>query len=210
MTEKDSAIGAAGKARFVAYTCVCVLREVLLAMDRLTTERLVLRPWRPTDLEAFAALNADPRVMEFYPATLTRPEAEAVFRKLEQRLGQHGLCKWAVELKETQAFIGSVGLNVPDYPLPFSPCVEVGWKLAFDYWGHGYAQEGARAAVSYGFEKLRLAEIVAFTSAINERSRKVMERIGMTYDPDSDFDHPHVAEGHRLRRHVLYRKRRDV
>lgn len=178
-------------------------------MERLTTERLILRPWRPSDLEPFAALNADPRVMEFYPATLSRSETEAMLRKLEQR-AQHGVCKWAVELKETHAFIGSIGLNVPDYQLPFSPCVEVGWRLAFDYWGNGYAQEGARAALAFGFEELKLAEIVAFTSVINVRSRKVMERIDMIYDAQGDFDHPHVPEGHRLRRHVLHRKRRNA
>jgi RimJ/RimL family protein N-acetyltransferase len=148
--------------------------------------------------------------MEFYPATLTRSETEAMIQTIEERISRHGFGLWAVELKETHAFIGSIGLNVPGYLLPFSPCVEVGWKLACNYWGNGYAQEGARAALAFGFEVMNLKEIVAFTAVINHRSRKVMERIGMVYDAQGDFDHPHVAQHHPLRRHVLYRKLRNL
>jgi RimJ/RimL family protein N-acetyltransferase len=103
-------------------------------------------------------------------------------------------------------FIGFIGLNVPGYPLPFSPCVEIGWRLAFDYWGNGYAQEGARAVLAFGLEKLNLKEIVSYTTVGNIRSRRVMERIGMTYDVQGDFDHPELPKDHPLRRHVLYRK----
>jgi RimJ/RimL family protein N-acetyltransferase len=172
------------------------------------TERLILRRWRSDDVEPFAAMNADPRVMEFYPKTLSRPETEAMIATIEQRIERDGFGMWATELKQTGALIGFIGLNVPSYPLPFSPCVETGWRLAFDQWGKGYAQEGARAALAFGFEKAGLAEIVAFTAVINVRSRRVMEGVGMTYDPAGDFDHPHVPEGDRLRRHVLYRRRR--
>jgi RimJ/RimL family protein N-acetyltransferase len=167
---------------------------------------LVLRRWQPGDIEPFASLNADPRVMEFFPATLSRSESEAMILEIEKRIDKLGAGLWAVELKENKEFIGFIGLNVPDYPLPFSPCVEIGWRLAFDYWGKGYAQEGARASLAFGFEQLGLREIVSFTTAGNLRSRRVMERIGMTYDPSGDFDHPRLPERHPLLRHVLYRK----
>lgn len=174
------------------------------------TDRLILRRWQSTDVEPFASLNADPRVMEFFPASLSGAETEAMIKTIEERIDQHGFGLWATELKEAQDFIGFIGLNVPGYPLPFSPCVEIGWRLAFNYWGKGYAQEGARAALSFGFEKVRLDEIVSFTTVNNLRSRRVMERISMTYDEHGDFDHPRLPEHHPLRRHVLYRKLRSA
>jgi RimJ/RimL family protein N-acetyltransferase len=173
------------------------------------TDRLILRRWRPSDVDPFLSLNADPHVMEFFRATLTRPETEAMILEIEKRMDQQGAGLWATELKENKQFIGFIGLNVPGYALPFSPCVEIGWRLAFDYWHRGYAQEGARAALAFGFEKLRLREIVSFTTPNNLRSRRVMEAIGMTYDPQGDFDHPQMPESHPLRRHVLYRKACD-
>lgn len=173
------------------------------------TDRLILRRWQPSDLVPFANLNADPRVMEFFPATLSRSETEAMTSKIEARMGQQGFGLWAAEVKRTKDFIGFIGLDVPGYPLPFSPCVEIGWRLAFDYWGNGYAQEGARAAFVFGFEKLHLREIVSFTTAGNLRSRRVMERIGMTYDAKGDFDHPQLPKDHPLVKHVLYRKIAD-
>ena len=169
------------------------------------TGRLVLRRWQSSDVEPFAALNADPRVMEFFPATLSRAQTEAMVATIEKNIDQHGFGIWAVELKRTRDFIGFIGLDVPGYALPFSPCVEIGWRLAFNHWGNGYAQEGARAALTFGFEKMRLEEIVSFTTVANLRSRRVMERIGMIYDARDDFDHPKLPEGHPLRRHVLYR-----
>lgn len=126
--------------------------------------------------------------------------------KIEERMRQQGFGLWATEVKRTKDFIGYIGLNVPIYPLPFSPCVEIGWRLAFEYWGNGYAQEGARAALAFGFEKLLLKEIVSFTTVGNLRSRRVMERIGMTHDAEGDFDHPRLPKDHPLIRHVLYRK----
>jgi ribosomal-protein-alanine N-acetyltransferase len=172
------------------------------------TERLIFRRWRSDDLEPFAAMNADPHVMEFYPKALNRAETEAMVATIEQRIERDGFGMWAAELKQSRQLIGFIGLNVPGYPLPFSPCVEIGWRLAFDHWGNGYAQEGARAVLAFGFDKAGLAEIVAFTAAINMRSRRVMDKIGMTYDSAADFDHPHVLENDRLRRHVLYRRQR--
>ena len=174
------------------------------------TDRLILRRWKSSDVEPFVSLNADPRVMEFFPATLSRSETEAMISQIEERIRQQGFGLWAAEAKVTKGFIGFIGLDVPGYPLPFSPCVEVGWRLAFDYWGKGYAQEGARAVLAFGFEKLHLKEIVSFTTVRNFRSRHVMERIGMTYDVQADFDHPQLPKDHPLRRHVLYRKLRSI
>ena len=170
------------------------------------TARLILRRWNSSDTEPFAKLNADPRVMEFYPKTLDRLETEAIIAKIEEKFEQQGFGFWAAELKNPKTFIGFIGLNVPGYPLPFSPCTEIGWRLAFDYWGRGYAQECARGVLTYAFEKLGLKEIVAFTAVNNLRSRRVMERIGMAYDSQGDFDHPDFDANHPLRRHVLYRK----
>jgi len=112
------------------------------------TDRLILRRWHSSDVEPFVSLNADPRVMEFFPATLTRAETETMIATIEQRISQHGFGFWATEIKSIKTFIGFIGLNVPANPLPFSPCTEIGWRLAFDYWGRGYAQEGARAALT--------------------------------------------------------------
>src|SRR5271165_6006593 len=165
------------------------------------TDRMILRRWQPSDLELFVNLNADPRVMEFFPATLSRSETEAMTSKIEERMRQQGFGLWAAEVKRTNDFIGFIGLNVPGYSLPFSPCVEIGWRLAFDHWGNGYAQEGARAAMAFGFDIFGLKEIVSFTTVGNLRSRHVMERIGMTYDPKDDFEHPNLPEHHSLRKH---------
>ena len=173
------------------------------------TNRLVLRRWQSGDVAPFASLNADPRVMEFFPATLSRAESEAIISKIEERISQHGFGLWAAELKGAKDFIGFIGLNVPGYALPFSPCVEIGWRLACDHWGKGYAQEGARAALAFGFEKMRLEGIVSFTTVGNLRSRRVMERIGMTRDAEGDFDHPQLPKDHPLIKHVLYRKLKD-
>src|ERR1700691_5977229 len=127
------------------------------------TGRLILRRWRASDLEPFVTLNADPRVMEFFPETLNRTETEAMFTTIEEKIARYGFGLWATELKRENSFIGFIGLNVPADALPFSPCVEIGWRLAFEHWGKGYAQEGSRAVLTFGFEKLCLNEIVSFT-----------------------------------------------
>jgi 3-dehydroquinate dehydratase / shikimate dehydrogenase len=171
---------------------------------KLRTERLLLRPWREGDRDAFAALNADPRVMEWFPATLTRARSDAVADAIEARLGDQGWGLWAVELPGVADFIGFIGLNPADEELG-RPAVEVGWRLAAEHWGRGYAPEGAIAALRHGFEALGLEEIVSFTAVGNLKSRRVMEKIGMTHDGADDFDHPRIAEGSPLRRHVLYR-----
>jgi RimJ/RimL family protein N-acetyltransferase len=171
----------------------------------LETLRVVLRDWREEDLGPFAALNADPRVMEFFPRPLERTESDALAARLGDRLRQDGFGFWALERKEDGAFLGFTGLNRPAFTAPFTPCVEIGWRLAHRHWGQGYATEAARAALARGFGGLGLSEIVAFAVPANRRSRAVMERLGMRRDPAADFDHPALPEGHGLRRHVLYR-----
>ncbi|MDR3771735.1 MAG: GNAT family N-acetyltransferase, partial [Terracidiphilus sp.] len=153
----------------------------------------------------FQALNADPRVMEFFPALATAEETAQMIERIEQHFDRYGFGLFAAELIETQAFIGFVGLNVPGFDAPFMPAVEIGWRLACDHWGKGLASEGAQAVVRYAFETLRLPGLVSFTSTGNLRSRRVMEKIGMAHDPADDFDHPRLPEAHPLRRHVLYR-----
>lgn len=170
----------------------------------LETARLLLRHWRESDREPFAAMNADPAVMEFFPALQSRAASDASIDAWQTQLEGRGWSNWAVELRSTRQFIGFVGLSVPRRSLPFSPCVEVGWRLARAYWGRGYATEAARAALRVGFERLALHEIVSFTSVLNVRSRAVMERIGMR-DTHEDFEHPAVPERSPLRAHCLYR-----
>ena len=176
----------------------------------LATGRLLLRTWRESDLAPFAALNADPRVMEFFPKLLTREESDRRVDQIKDHLDRHGFGLWAVEVKGVADFIGFVGLNVPTFIAHFTPCVEIGWRLARAQWGKGYASEGARAALAFGFDRLGLAEIVSFTAVSNLRSRRVMERIGMQHRAAEDFDHPKLPEGHKLRRHVLYRITREA
>jgi RimJ/RimL family protein N-acetyltransferase len=171
----------------------------------LATARLTLRRWRTSDRAPFQTLNADPRVMEFFPALLTPQESDDLIARIEQHFDQHGFGVYAAELVETQAFIGFIGLNIPSFEAPFMPAVEIGWRLAHGYWGRGLATEGARAVVQYAFETLQLPSLVSFTVPANLRSRRVMEKIGMVHNPDDDFDHPSLPEGHPMRRHVLYR-----
>jgi len=175
----------------------------------LETERLRLRRWKAEDCEPFARLNADARVMEFFSKTATREASDAMAERIERGFAQHGFGLYALELRETGEFIGFTGLAVPEFDAPFMPSVEIGWRLAFEHWGRGLATEAARAALRYGFEELGLTEIVAFTVPANKRSWRVMEKIGMTHDPRGDFDHPKVPEGSALKRHVLYRARKN-
>jgi len=171
----------------------------------LRTSRLLLRRWRDDDREPFAALNADPTVMEHFPAPLRREESDALADRIQSGLEERGWGLWAVEVPGTASFVGFVGLNPATFDAPFTPAVEVGWRLAREHWGRGYATEGARSALDVGFDALALDEIVSFTTHGNTRSRQVMERLGMRHDPADDFDHPNVPAGDPLRRHVLYR-----
>jgi RimJ/RimL family protein N-acetyltransferase len=146
--------------------------------------------------------------MEFFPGPLDRAESDALAGRIRDHLARHGFGLWAVEARGVADFIGFVGLSVPSFQAPFTPCVEIGWRLAHEHWGRGYATEAARAALAFGFRDLALEEIVSFTVPMNRRSRRVMERLGMTRSAADDFEHPALPEGHALRPHVLYRLRR--
>jgi RimJ/RimL family protein N-acetyltransferase len=173
----------------------------------LATERLRLRPWCEEDLAPFCAMSADPVVMEFL-SPLAGPCACRVWaERLKAHWREHGFGRWVVELPGEADFIGVVGLACVPYQAHFTPAVEVAWRLARAYWGRGYATEAARMALDYGFQIVDLLEIVAVTVPANLRSRRVMERLGMSRDPADDYNHPSVPDGP-LRRHVLYRLRR--
>lgn len=171
----------------------------------LRTKRLLLRRWRCEDREPFAKLNADERVVEFLPGPLTRAESDERAKQIEAHFAEHGFGLWAVEVAGAAPFVGFVGLSIPRFEAPFMPCVEIGWRLAAEHWGRGFATEGARAALAFGFQWLLLSEIVSYTVPDNVRSRRVMEKIGMTHHLAEDFDHPLLPAGHHLRRHVMYR-----
>lgn len=174
-------------------------------MAELRTERLLLRQWKDADLDQWAELNADPEVMEHFVAVLSREESDAQAERFRGLIAAHGWGLWAAEAPGVTPFIGFVGLSRTEFDAPFTPAVEVGWRLARRWWGHGYASEGARAALGFAFGELGLEEVVSFTAPGNVRSQSVMRRIGMTRDPGDDFDHPNVPENHPIRRHVLYR-----
>ncbi|WP_374309067.1 GNAT family N-acetyltransferase [Dongia sp.] len=173
----------------------------------LTTERLVLRPWRETDKVPFAALNNDPRVYATLAGPMSRDDSDAFADRIAAHIAEHRWGLWAVEVPGVADFIGFTGLSRPRFEAHFTPCVEIGWRLAFDHWGRGFATEAARAVLDFGFGTLKLPEIVSFTTVGNKRSRAVMARLGFTHDARDDFEHPMLAVDHPLRRHVLYRKR---
>ena len=162
------------------------------------TPRLILRPWRESDREPLARINADPRVMEFFPSVLSRDESDALFDRIRGEL-------LAAEHRETGAFIGWIGLSAPTFDAHFTPCIEIGWRLAAEYWGRGLATEGAGEVLRHAS-----GEVVSFTTERNFRSRRVMEKLGLTHDATDDFDHPRLPEGHPQRRHVLYRIRPNM
>ena len=176
-------------------------------MSEFCTPRLLLRHWREEDRAPFAAMGADPRVMEHFPARLTRAESDGMVDRVGADLERRGWGLWAVEELGAPGFLGFVGLNVPRFDAHFTPAVEIGWRLATHAWGRGLASEAARGVLTVAFDDLGLDEVVSFTATSNERSQAVMRRIGMTSDPAEDFDHPNLAEGSPLRRHVLYRLR---
>ncbi len=176
---------------------------------QICTDRLLLRPWRDDDRAPFARINSDPAVMEYFPAILSEDETHQFVDRIESHFALHGFGLWAVETCDHSQFIGYIGLAVPHFEAAFTP-FEIGWRLASSHWGRGLAFEGAQAVVRHAFLTLDLPEVVAFTVPANLRSRRVMEKLRMTYDPADDFDHPLVPEGHPLCRHVLYRLNRDA
>lgn len=166
-------------------------------------ERVILRAWEPRDAEPFGALNADPVAMEHFPATLSRAESDALIARAQAALETRGWGWWCLEIDGGCA--GFVGLSVPSFEAHFTPCVEIGWRMARRFWGRGYATEAARLARGFAFDELALPEIVSFTTVNNRRSQRVMERLDMTRNPAEDFDHPRLPAGHPQQRHVLYR-----
>ena len=177
-----------------------------MTTPRAETERLLLREWREADKAPYAALNGDPVVMEHFPSTLTPEQSDEMVERMRATWAANGYGLWAVEVKESGTFIGFIGLSSPTWEASFTPCVEVGWRLARHAWGRGYAPEGARAALDFGFTHVGLPrdEIVSFTTVANANSRRVMEKIGLTHDTSDDFDHPMLPDW-AGRRHVLYR-----
>jgi ribosomal-protein-alanine N-acetyltransferase len=186
-----------------------VLRATVLPTvehsPQIQTDRLILRRWREADLAPFAVLNSNPRVCQFLPGPLTREQSDDLASRIAANFDRYGFGLWAVEVLGGEPFIGFIGLSVPRFESHFMPCVEIGWRLSSDHWGHGYATEGARAVLAFAFDVAGLREIVSFTVPDNTRSRRVMAKVGMKHDPAEDFDHPFLAEGDRLRRHVLHR-----
>ena len=173
----------------------------------ITTPRLILREWRDSDVDGFAAMSRDTRVMEFFPSLLDRGQVVSQIARYRAHFAEHGFGFLAIEVPGVADFVGLCGMAHARFEAHFTPCVEIGWRVAHEHWGHGYATEAARGALDYGFRVLKLEEIVAFAVVENTKSRRVMEKIGMTHDPADDFDHPGLPDGHPLRRHVLYRKR---
>jgi ribosomal-protein-alanine N-acetyltransferase len=174
-------------------------------MADVETTRLVLRRWVEADRAPFAALNADPAVMEHFVNPLTREQSDEFVDRIEAHFDAHGWGLWAVEVKATKEFAGFAGLWPPNWNPQLT---EVGWRLAREHWGQGFATEAARAAIDDGFDRLGLHEIVSFTTVGNIRAHRVMQKLGMPRDPADDFDHPNVPAGHPIRRHVFYRLRR--
>ncbi len=171
------------------------------------TPRLLLRPWRDADIDEWAAMNADARVMEFFPGTYDRARSESTAAAMRAELERDGYGWFVLEIKGGASFAGGVAVQDVPFEAPFTPAREIGWRLPVEAWGHGYATEGASALMDYVFERLGWDEVVAMTAGINQRSQRVMERLGMSHDPADDFAHPRLGPEHRLSHHVLYRKR---
>lgn len=184
-------------------------QKLSLAMNEIKTERLLLRPWREEDLEPFAKMNADLRVMEYFPSVKSYMDSADEMSRIINCFKTNGWGFWAATLLENEQFLGFIGLHQVHFNAHFTPAVEIGWRLSPEHWGKGYAPEGAKASLAYAFQTLGLNEVVAFTAVENKRSRIVMEKIGMHYDANDDFDHPSLAKDHMLCRHVLYRIGRD-
>jgi RimJ/RimL family protein N-acetyltransferase len=172
------------------------------------TKRLILRQWKQEDYKPFAKLNADSAVMEYFPSLLTKKQSDTLANTFKALIVKQGWGVWALEEKATGQFVGALGLHEPTGDLPFLPCVEIEWRLAYEYWGKGYATEAGQEALRYAFEVLKLEEVVSFTAVVNKRSSALMQRLGMQ-NSYKDFEHPALPKGHRLRKHVLYKIKKD-
>lgn len=175
----------------------------------LESNRILLRPWKPSDLQPFAKMNADADVMRYYPSTLNHEESDEFAQRIQERFNEKGWGFWALEHKDSGKFMGFTGLNIPGYDLPCNPCIEVGWRLARSFWGEGFATEAAKASLDFAFANLKTDRIVSFASVVNERSWQVMERLGMR-NTHQNFDHPIIPAGHELSEHVLYEIDKDT
>lgn len=178
-------------------------------MKILETERLILRTWKPSDCQPMLDINQDPQVMEYFPRLQDLATTKKLIETINEHQKEHNFSLYATELKETNEFIGFIGLITIDFDAHFTPAVEIGWRLSRAHWGKGYAPEGARVVLDYGFRELHLPEIVSVTAVENKKSRRVMEKIGLHYDPADDFDHPKLADDSPLKRHVVYRLSRE-
>ena len=171
----------------------------------LETERLILRRWKEADIEPFFKITSDPEVRRYYPNVLTINETKSLVTRIESHFVKESFGLWALELKSTGEFIGYTGLSKPTFEAHFMPCVEIGWQIARRYWGQGYAPEAANKALEDGFVRIGLDEIVSFTTVSNDKSIRVMEKLGMHRNPKDDYLHPFLPEGHPLKPHVLFR-----
>lgn len=170
----------------------------------LETERLILRQWRDSDLQAMATINQDPKVMEHFAATRSLEETKAFINSNKTLFKDLGYCFYATELKQTHELIGFVGI-APVYEMPCTPAIEIGWRLGTKFWGQGLATEAAKAVIDYAFNALGIGELVSFTATTNKKSERVMQRLGFIRSEKDDFDHPRIVDGHPLKRHIFYR-----
>ncbi|WP_262695577.1 GNAT family N-acetyltransferase [Kordiimonas aquimaris] len=176
---------------------------------QIITDRLILRTWRDEDRQAFTEINTDPDVMRYFPALQPASVSNASVDKRIAHQEKHGVCFWAAELIESHEFVGFIGMEYVHEDIPYAGSLEIGWRLAKEYWGRGLAPEGARACLAYAFSALKAKHVVSFTTENNLSSRRVMEKIGMVHEPQHDFDHPEVPDDSSLKRHVLYRIKPD-
>ncbi|HWZ02893.1 MAG TPA: GNAT family N-acetyltransferase [Mucilaginibacter sp.] len=167
------------------------------------TSSLILREWIATDVQPYIALNQDKEVMEFFPSIKTADETIEQIQRISKHIEQHGYGFFAVERKDNGQFIGFTGLTHPGFEAEFTPCIEIGWRLSRENWGHGFATEAAKACLKFGFDNLGVDKIYSFTSVQNVRSEQVMKKIGMI--KEGYFEHPSIEDGHFLKRHVLYK-----
>jgi len=179
-------------------------------ISKIETSRLILREWKDTDFDPFKKMGLDPRVMEDFPSLLSPERSEAMIKGMQTHFQEHGFTFWATELKSTGQFVGFIGLALVSFDAHFTPAVEIGWRLAYESWGQGYAPEGAIAALQAGFNQLKLSEIVSFTAVRNIKSQRVMQKIGMTHLESENFNHPRIPPTHPLCKHVLYRAKRET
>ncbi len=178
-------------------------------MKVIETDRLILRTWKEEDRDAYWQINQDPKVIEFLLGSMSKAQVESFIQNCNKGFEEKGFCLFATELKTSHEMIGFIGLSGTQWEAHFTPAVEVGWRLGSQYWGMGYATEGAKAVLEYGFHTLALDEIVSFTAMLNTRSIQVMERIGMKRDVRDDFVHPKLDLQHPLSKHVLYRIQKE-